>query len=256
MDLKKLSKNQKIALAVGAVVLMYLVYRWQTSSGSSLTGSTATGSTSTTTPDQSSADYASLAGQEQSDVAALQQQDAQLQAQEQSDVGDLSSQIAGIGGGGGVVSGGGGSGTDTGSTAPTATTPATPVNFDPSAFANAIAQGISQGIQADVPGIASGQTKVSRTQASVAVRPGSAFAKYYQRITGHRPPARVQASNAIYQLFQAGARVPTAHPSAPKQTKVAHPNGNHAQKSNVSHALPKARPRPPAHRPAPPARRK
>lgn len=259
MDLKKLSKNQKIALAVGAVILIYLVYRWQTSSGSSATGTGTTGTGTTgagSTTDMTgtgASDYASLAGQEQSDVAALQSQNQQLQAQEQSDVAALQSSVTGASGQEssdvtglqGTLSG---------------------INSQLSSLAQPAAQSQPDlsGIQSQISAIASGVQKINRQQsATVTTHVGGPFYNYYKQVTGKAPPARVQASNFIYQAWKAGVRAaalkpaqPAAHPSAPAQTKVAHPNPTHTQQTNVSHKLPKPKPKPAAHKPAAPARRK
>lgn len=83
-----MGKNEKILLIVGGVGVAYLAYRYA-SGGSSSTTTTAA------TPDTSSQDYASLAGQEQGDVAQLQQQIGALTSQEQSDVQTLSGQESG-----------------------------------------------------------------------------------------------------------------------------------------------------------------
>lgn len=89
------SKNQKTAVyAGGALVLLYLVYRWYQNSAAA---GAAQGSTTQSSIDPTAAsNYASLAGQEQSDVASLQQQNSQLLAQEQSDVQTLSGQYSGL----------------------------------------------------------------------------------------------------------------------------------------------------------------
>ena len=70
----------------GALVLL-LIYRWYHNQNQTAGSTTATG------VDPSSSDYASIAGQEQSDVANLQQQNAQLLNQEQSDVASLDATI-------------------------------------------------------------------------------------------------------------------------------------------------------------------
>lgn len=80
-----LSKHQKIAAAVAGVVLVYLVYRHL--SRSPATQPTAAGMAASSNP--AANDYASLAGQEQGDVANLQNSIAALGAQEQSDIAGL-----------------------------------------------------------------------------------------------------------------------------------------------------------------------
>jgi hypothetical protein len=249
MDLKKLSKGQKIALAVGAVVLIYLIYRWQSSSTAG-TNSEADPNTGTTAGDavgstDDGSDYASLAGQEQSDVAALQGQNTQTLGQEQSDVGTLGSDIAGLGTQ---------EQSDVGTlgsqiTGLAATIPAAPDLSD---------------IDTQIAALSMGVTQLNRAQAAtVTTHAGGPFYNYYKQVTGKAPPARVQASNFVYQAWKGGVKAaalkpakPAAHPSAPKQTAVAHPNPTHQQKSNVSKKLPAPKPPPPKHKPAPPARKK
>jgi hypothetical protein len=75
-----MKKNQKqIVIVVGGLVALYLLYRYyQANNANAAAGAAA--------PNTSASDYAGLAGQEQSDVAGLQSQNAQLGTQEQSDV--------------------------------------------------------------------------------------------------------------------------------------------------------------------------
>jgi len=88
-----MSKKQKqIALIAGSLVLLYLAYRHFAGASTSTAGVAA--------PDTSGSDFAALAGQEQGDVAQLQQDLAQLDSQEQADIGAATGQeqsdIAGI----------------------------------------------------------------------------------------------------------------------------------------------------------------
>lgn len=243
---KGMSRGQKIAVVIGGMIVVYLIYRWQmsstgTSTGQASSSDTGTGAATTgTSADQSAADYASLAAQEQSDVAALQGQNEQLAAQEQSDVSNLSSGMMAAGssgvlsGGGGGIAGGGGI---TATSSPTGTTDT----------------------QGNIPSLATGSQPVNRARPPryVPVASGSPFARYYKRVTGKNPPARVLASNFIYQAFRAGIRAQALnppHPAAPQQTRVAHPNPNHHPTGGAG--LPRSRPPPPRHRAAPVTKRR
>ena len=250
----KLSKQQKFMLIGGAAVALFLVWRWQMSGTSKQStgqdSSSTTGSGSATDPtgqnaDQSAADYAALAGQEQSDVAALQDQNAQLAAQmQQADTsgmaagagsGDMSG-LAGAGSSGAVGGGGGGFGGGT----------ATPTGGAP--------------LQSQVAPQATGQQKVNRARPqTIAVAANSPFARYYRQVTGQSPPARIQVTNAVLQLFRQGVKASAfepPHPSAPN-TRIKHPNPNHQPTGGAPvYVLPRARPPAPHHRAAPPARRK
>lgn len=87
-----MSKRQRTILIIaGGALVLLLIYRWYQNQNQSSGASTASGTS--TGADPSSSDYASLAGQEQSDVANLQQQNAQLLSQEQSDVSSLGADI-------------------------------------------------------------------------------------------------------------------------------------------------------------------
>lgn len=258
MDLKKLSKGQKIALAVGAVVLIYLIYRWQTSSSTSSTTSDTTGTTAPdyigttdgTTSTDDSGDYASLAGQEQSDVAGLQGDISTLTGQESSDVSGVSAQeqsdVAAL-----SAQEQQDYGTLNSALQTLASTP--PPAPDLSS------------INSQIAALASGVNKLNRAEAAtVTTHVGGPFYNYYKQVTGKAPPAKVQASNFVYQAWKSGVKAaalkpaqPAAHPSAPKQTKVAHPNPTHQQQSNKTAKLPKPKPAPkPAPKKSTPARKK
>lgn len=92
--MKHVGKHEKIALAVAGIVLVYLIYRHFSGATTS-----ATAAGSATSSDPTANDYASLAGQEQGDVAALGNQIAGLTGQEQSDVAALQTQEQGDFGG-------------------------------------------------------------------------------------------------------------------------------------------------------------
>lgn len=215
-----MSKNQKTVLYVAAGALaLYLLYRWYSSNQQSA-------GTSTTTPDTSATDYATLAGQEQSDAAALQQQNAQLNSQETSDVASLQGSI--------------------GSVASQETSDVSgltgAIGSLTSTVSNLTAPDLSP-IENQIAALATGVQKVDRTQ-YVNTHKGGAFYNYYTKVTGKPPPARLSASDFVYQSWKSGVnllklqKTPT-HPSAPKQTQIAHPNANHTQQSNVAAKLPK-----------------
>lgn len=90
-----MNKRQKqIAIIAAAGLTLLLIYRWyQNRTSTAATGATA----GTAAPDTSASDYAALAGQQQSDAAALQGQNTQLASQEQSDVAALNAALLGQG---------------------------------------------------------------------------------------------------------------------------------------------------------------
>jgi len=207
-----MSKQQKqIALIAGGLVLMYVLYRWYASR------QTASTSTAAAAPDTSSSDYAALAGQEQADVAALQGQNSQLLSQEQSDVSGLEGTISGL----------------------TATVGGWTDQI------NAIITG-QQTLGQDVAALAAGQKKMDRSM-TVHTKKGTAFYKYYVRVTGKAPPATVSTSNFIYEGFKSGVSAAglksIVHPSS-KNTHVAHPNGNHQQQAHIKPTPAKTTPKP------------
>ena len=229
-----MDKRQKqIALIAGAVVALFLVYRWYSGQG------TAAASTGAAAPDTSSGDFASLAGQEQSDVAALQGQNSTLQAQEQSDVAGLTGSIAGLG-----------SQEQADVSGLTASIAGFSDNFD-QLVTN------QQTLGTEISSLATGVQKINRAQtASIQTHKNGPFYNYYVKVTGHAPPKTVQTSNFIYGAWKSGvkaAALQTAskpHPSA-KNNHVAHPNPAHKQQSHTKPAAPKPPPKPAA-KPKPP----
>lgn len=210
------SKQQKqIAVIAAGAILLYLLYRHY--SGQTSSSTTAAGVQS---PDTASSDFASLAGQEQSDVAALQGQNSQLLGQEQGDVAGLQGAISGLGG---------------------------QEQSDVSGLTGAIA-GISTAVDGlvgtdntlgqEVAALATGQQQINRqVTARIQTHPGGAFYNYYVKVTGHKPPSTVQANNFIYSAWKSGVKATAlqhnpAHPSAPKNTHIAHPNPTHIQSSH------------------------
>jgi hypothetical protein len=231
----KLDTRQKqIAMIAGAAVLLYLVYRWYSSQ------STAATSTGAVAPNTSSGDYASLAGQEQSDVAGLQGQNSQLLSQEQGDVAGLTSSIAGLGAQessdvSGLTSSIGGFSDQ----------------FDQLATSQATLGG-------EVASLATGVQQLNRAQTAQAIQThkGGPFYTYYVKVTGKPPPRSVQASNFVYSAWKSGVKasaLQTAskpHPSS-KNTQVAHPNPAHTQQPHAKPTPPKPPPKP-AEKPKPP----
>jgi hypothetical protein len=217
--MSKLSKNQRtVAYVVVGLLAAYLAYRWYT--GRQTSASNTTGSTAA--PDTTSSDYAALAGQEQGDVAALQDQNTQLMSQEQSDVAALQAQE------GADVAG---------------------INQGISGFSNTVDQLTSQladvvGAQSElgqeIAALASGHKSTDRTKHQMyAVHRGGPFWHYYKRVTGHAPPAHIAVTNWIYQAWKQGvnaSRLHQAHPSS-KNRHVAHPNGNHQPKTGTHRKL-------------------
>lgn len=234
-DLSK-EQQKRIAIIAGIAVALYLVYRyWQ-----SRTASTAATSTGVAAPDTAASDFASLAGQEQSDVAALQGQNSDLLAQEQSDVAGLQGLI--------------------GDQAAQEQSDVSNVTGQLAGFSAAINGLISNQttLSHEVSTIALGVTKLDRNViATVPTHQGGKFYAYYKKVTGHAPPARVQVNNAIYRSWKAGIKASALqknppHKSAPKQTHVQHPNPNHKPQTQVTHPNP---PRPPRTPPKPPPRK-
>lgn len=85
-------KHKTAVYAAGGGLALYLAYKWYENSNANNAQAAST-QTGASTPDTSSSDYAALAGQEQSDVAALQAQNQQLASSEQSDVQNLSGSL-------------------------------------------------------------------------------------------------------------------------------------------------------------------
>jgi hypothetical protein len=199
-------KQKKYLIVGGAgLILLYLLYRYYSANQASNQQSTAAG---TAAPDTSASDYASLAGQEQGDIAALQ-------SQEQGDVAGLTSTLSGL----------------TGQEA-----------SDVSGLTGTIG-GLSnqlQGLQNQqshlgdqIAGIAMGAQPVSPS--TVATHKGGPFYRYYVKVTGHAPPATVQASNFIYEAWKSGVSASALQASSrphrsSKNTHIKHPNSDHAQK--------------------------
>lgn len=210
--MKEMSKQQRtIAYVAGGLILAYLAYRWY---ASRQTVSTTAGAAA---PDTSSGDYAALAGQEQADVAALQGQNSQLLSQEQSDVSGLEGAISGL----------------------TATVGGWTDQI------NSIITG-QHVLGQDVAALATGQQKIDRSL-TVHTKKGTAFYKYYVKVTGKPPPVTLSTSNLIYQGFKSGVSATglksVVHPSS-KNTQIAHPNGNHQQQSHVAPTSTKTTPAP------------
>jgi hypothetical protein len=259
-------KQKRYALiAGGGLVLLYLLYQWYQSKSSANQQSSGAG---VTAPDTTGSDYAALAGQEQGDVAGLQSgitglggTVTGLGAQEQSDVTGLQSGLTGLGG--------------------TVTGLGAQEQADVSGLTGTIGDLTGQiqnladlqtSMGQEIAGIGVGQVAVSPSAvaSTIQTHQGGPFYNYYVKVTGHPPPAAVQTSNFLYQAWKGGVSAtalqakPTAHPSAPKQTQVAHPNGNHAAQTQVAHPnttrattapapKPAAKPAPkPAPKPPPP----
>jgi hypothetical protein len=229
----KVSKQQRtIALVAGGLVLAYLLYRWMSNR------QTSSASTGAAAPDTASGDYAALAGQEQGDIAALQGQNSQLWTQEQSDIAGLQSGITGLG---------------TQETSDisglTSQLAGFTDQFQQIQANEAALTGSQATIGSQISSLASGVTKLNRAQtASIQTHRNGPFYNYYVKVTGHKPPARVLASNFVYQAYKGGVKAsalqaPKAHPSA-KNTHVAHPNPAHAQRPAVKPQAPKPPPRP------------
>lgn len=230
-----MSKQQKqIAIVAAGALVLLLVYRWY--QGQSASSTTTTG---TAAPDTSGSDFASLAGQEQSDVAGLQDQNSQLLGQEQSDVANLQGAISGL---------------------------TAQEQSDVSGLTGQVGS-LSSAIEgtpdmsAEVAALAAGVQQLNRAQtATVQTHRGGAFYNYYVKVTGHAPPARVQMSSLVYQAWKQGIKATAlqahpAHPSAPRNTHVAHPNPHHTPQPTHHPAPANPKPRAPVRNPAkPPAR--
>jgi len=216
------AQQKRYALYGGAgLILLYLLYRWYSGNQSSNQAASGAGITA---PDTSSSDYAALAGQEQGDVAALQGALNTLTGQESSDVSGLTSGMGALG---------------------------NQESADISGLTSTIGTltdrlqnltDLNAGLQSQIAGLAMGQTPVSPSNvaSSISTRKGGAFYRYYVTVTGKAPPASVQTSNFIYQAWKGGVKASAiapakAHPSAPRQTNVAHPNGNHKPQNHVAH---------------------
>lgn len=214
-----MSKQQKkIAIIAGAALAAWLLYSYIR--GRQVSSTSTAADTSGTPVDTSASDFASLAGQEQGDVAALQNQNSQLLGQEQSDVAALQGQ----------------EGSDVSNLTGIINNLTTTFTGDLSSLTS------------NVAAVASGEQAINRNEtATVKVNKGNVgkagtFADYYQKVTGKAPPATISVSNIIYQSYKAGVKAaaltpPAAHPSAPKNTNVAHPNANHTPQTGTTKKL-------------------
>lgn len=187
------TKQKQIAMIAGGALVLILLYRWYQ-------GRQTTAATGTATPatDTAASDYASLAGQEQGDVATLQNQNAGVLAQETGDVAGLGAGLAAL-----------------------------------SAIVQNLAPPDLTPIENQINALATGQAQMNRhLNQSVATHPGGGFYKYYKMVTGHAPPAHVLTSNFIYQAWKGGVKAtalkPAAkHPTTKPHHQVAHPNPTH-----------------------------
>jgi hypothetical protein len=238
------TKQQKqIALIAGGLVLLYLVYRWYSNNQ---TSSTTTGAAA---PDTTSGDYASLAGQEQSDMAALQGQNSQLLGTEQSDVTGLQSGLAGLT-----------SQEQADVSGLTATFGGYTDQLQQILANEQAITGAQSTIGGQISALATGVDKVNRAQtAAVQTNRGGPFYNYYVKVTGKRPPASVLTSNFVYQAWKSGVNATALQGSkthaSSRNNQVAHPNPTHQQKAAVKPQPPKPPPKPAAKpgTPKPPA---
>jgi hypothetical protein len=245
--MNKLSKQdqQRILIVAGAAVALYLLYRYLQSRSAATTAAT-TG----TSPNTGASDFASLAGQEQGDVANLQGQNAQLLAQEQSDVAQEQSDIAGLTG---MIGAGGAQ----------EQADVSGLTGQIAGFADAIGGLIDNQttLSREVAAMSLGLTKLNRQNtATVKTHQGGKFFGYYKRVTGHAPPARVRVNSRIYEAWKLGIKASALrehppHPSAPRNHHVAHPNPAHHPKTTHNthpNAPKKPAPKPPSRPPSKP----
>jgi hypothetical protein len=224
-------KQKRYALIGGAgLLLLFLLYRYYSSRSGQSSSTAATGATAA--PDTSGSDYATLAGQEQGDVAGLQ-------SQEQSDAAAAQTGLSALTGQEGIDFSG--------------------VSDQISGLTGQIQNltDLQSSLSSRVAGIAIGTTPVS--QAHISTHKGGPFYNYYVRVTGKAPPASVATSNFIYEAWKSGVKAtalapkkPAKHPSS-NNTHVAHPNGNHEQKAGTTHPNHPAASTAPARKPTPPA---
>lgn len=213
--------QKRVAIASAALIVLYLVYRWRQSQSN--TNAAATG-TSAPATDTSASDYASLAGQEQGDMAALQSQNQQLLAQEQSDVASLQANESGLGG---FIS-----------TLGAQVAGITPPNLAPLTAEIA-------GLSTQVAALATGEQQLKRQlnqkkkppkkppKRGGGTRTKSTTAKRDAQQTKGAAGALRTMSDGVLRTFDPATRrqlaglFAQAHPSAPHNTQVAHPNANH-----------------------------
>lgn len=199
----RISRTQTyILIGGGGIVILVLLYRYYQSQSAG----------SNTSADQTAANGelgaigSQLGGQEQSDVAALNNSLGNLQSQEQSDIGAIASQEAG----------------------------------DVSGLQQTLdTMGGQLGtLSNDVANIATGQKVVPRNS-SVVVRRGSGFDRYYKAVTGKSAPAHIDVSNFILQAWRShvpAARLKTLlsrHPAAHSPSHAANRPSTHETKPRV-----------------------
>jgi hypothetical protein len=204
-----MSKRQKqIAIIGGAAVALIVIYKWWQNRQAS---NAANAGAATTSTDPNSSDYAALAGQEQGDTAALQQQYQQLMAQEQSDVAALQAQ-------------------QQSAAADASRQIGDFMNFPPGYLAQLPPLPLTTTPATSVPSVATGTTPVNRT----AAKPFKPIPPKYAPVGSvWRGPS---SPGAGWRGIGAGWWAPPLpHPSAPKQTHVGHPNGDHTAKTQVAH---------------------
>lgn len=219
----KLDKNQqKIAIIAGGAILLYLLYRWYQGQQANSTAATGVGVPAT---DTAASDYASLAGQEQGDVASLQDQLSGLTGQESSDVAALQAQESGD------VSG------------------LTATIDQLGSYIQGLGS-LVQGQNTQIAGLATGEQAINRRLAqTVHTKPGGGFYKYYVKVTGKAPPATVSTTNFIYEAWKSGVKATAI--AAPRRSSatgtqnhagannqhVAHPNPSGKQQSGTHKKL-------------------
>lgn len=205
----RISRNQRYILIGGAglliLALLYRYYKGQ-SGGSG-------GSPTTADPNgEVGAIGSQLAGQEQGDVAGLQNSIGNLQSQEQGDIGAIAAQEA----------------QDVGGL---------------QATLNALAGDLGT-VSSQVAAIATGQTPAPRNT-DVTVRRGSGFDRYYLAITGRHAPARIAATNFLLQAWR--SHLPAANVKALMRHPAAHSPSHAANRHSTHETKPRQHVKPGTH---------
>jgi hypothetical protein len=187
------AKQKKVALIAGGALVLFLLYRYVSQSRQAAQSPTA----GVPATDASSSDYASLAGQEQSDAAALQGQNSQLS----SEIDTINQWIA--------------------SQKPPDTTPAPDYSGQLSALhdelnalvaAGQVSHNGDPGLATQqpaappppAPSTASTVKTITMLPATIATHVGGPFYDWYKNVYGRPPPAMVSPNAARYVAWTKG----------------------------------------------------
>jgi colicin import membrane protein len=239
-------KQKKIAAIAAAAIVLILAYRYAKGSSGTANTSAAADGTAVPASDPGNADYASLAGQEQSDMAAVQGQATQNAAQEQSDTAALQSGIdtnaaqetSDVTTLGGLIAG-----LTTGQESL-----ADAISALPSTTVAAVATGTIPGNRATPKPKPKPKKRVTAAKGKATTSRGTGAVRALLPKTKKQTAAAKHAA-AAKKAAAAHKKAAAAHkPTVTAHAAIAHPNPGHAVAPNVAarKAAPLPKPKPPA----------